>query len=212
MPNANAPRPSRCSMRPMPHASEAAERLQRVEDEGRRLRRTRRTARSTIPCRRCAGSPRSSPPRCRTPRAPGVRRRTDFAGRLVELAAGTPLAQRHSGVHCGPAPGRQRLRRSVPAGGDRRTRPQESRHDCGFRGQQAGRGAVCRDRQTQRRRADGVTCRRSMADYVAGGIAKGSPLTMAVCLCVGPSSRPKALAMPPRPAAWDATGECQSRA
>ena len=148
MPNANAPRPSRCSMRPRP----CARRRPRGCNAWRRKAggcEARRTARSTIPCRRFAGWPRSLPPRCRTPRARGARRpRTSPAG----WPNWRPAPRWRSGTasSSSPAPGRQRLRRSVPAGGDCRTRPQEPRHDCGLRGQQAGRGAVRGDRQAER--------------------------------------------------------------
>jgi DNA mismatch repair protein MutS2 len=75
--------------------SEAAERLQRVEDEGRRLRdqADREIDDSMQAVRRLAEEFATD-----LQNAPGVWRRKaqDLAGRLAELAAGTPLAQRHN--------------------------------------------------------------------------------------------------------------------
>jgi DNA mismatch repair protein MutS2 len=75
--------------------SEAAERLQRVEDEARRLRgqADREIDDSMQAVRRLAQEFAAQ-----MQNAPSTwsQKAQDFAGRLVELAAGTPLAQRHS--------------------------------------------------------------------------------------------------------------------
>jgi DNA mismatch repair protein MutS2 len=74
--------------------SEAAERLQRVEDEGRRLRdqADREIDDSMQAVRRLTDEFAAD-----MQNAPGVwsRKAQDLAGRVAELAAGTPLAQRH---------------------------------------------------------------------------------------------------------------------
>ena len=106
--------------------------------------------RSTTRCRRSAGWSRSSPARCRMPRASGARRPRALAERVTDLAVRHAAGAASCGFHRRLAAGRQRLRRSVQAGRDRRAHPQEPRDDRRPRGQQRGRSAVPRSREARR--------------------------------------------------------------
>ncbi len=129
--------------------SEAAERLQRVEDEGRRLRgqADREIDTSMQAIRRLMEEFAAE-----MQNAPGTwsQKAQDLAGKVAELAASTPLAQRHAEFIGALRRGDTVYVVPFPPGWDRRARPQEPGHDCGLCGQQGGRGAVPGDRQARR--------------------------------------------------------------